>query len=96
MSSFPVLKYPSYDLFVVLPHLSKKYPAMSDDKDTKAPADMSVVESLSYRPPSSVEQGQVTTKWKDLKAALKQTFLTKDGWIGDYVRSACPTSVAKH
>lgn len=34
----------------------------------------------------SVDQGTVGSKWQDTVAELKHTFLTKDGWIGDYVR----------
>lgn len=34
---------------------------------------------------TSLSQGTVTTKLQDMLAELKYTFLTKDGWIGDYV-----------
>ncbi|KAF2681597.1 purine permease [Lentithecium fluviatile CBS 122367] len=39
-------------------------------------------ERLAYSP--SVSQGIVDTKWQDTLPELKYTFLTKDGWIGDY------------
>ncbi|KAF2242832.1 purine permease [Trematosphaeria pertusa] len=32
----------------------------------------------------SLSQGTVTSKWQETVAELKYTFLTKDGWIGDY------------
>lgn len=35
--------------------------------------------------PSLGEGMGTTTKWKDSLAELKYTFLTLDGWIGDYV-----------
>jgi hypothetical protein len=35
---------------------------------------------------TSLSQGTITTKWQDMIAELKYTLLTKDGWIGDYVR----------
>ncbi|KAF2108578.1 purine permease [Lophiotrema nucula] len=41
-------------------------------------------ETTGYSPPASVSQGTVTSKWQDTLAELKYTFLTKDGWIGDY------------
>jgi hypothetical protein len=40
-------------------------------------------ENVAYSP--SVSQGTVTNKWQDTVAELKHTFLTRDGWIGDYV-----------
>jgi len=38
----------------------------------------------------SVSQGTINIKWQDALAELKYTFLTKNGWIGDYVRAHQP------
>jgi hypothetical protein len=38
----------------------------------------------SYSP--SVSDGEVLSPWRETLASLRQTFLTKEGWIGDYVR----------
>lgn len=36
--------------------------------------------------PASVGEGMDTpSKWQDTIAELKYTFLTRDGWFGDYV-----------
>lgn len=43
-----------------------------------------VAETATYTPPSTHE-GIVGTKWQTTLDELKHTFLTKDGWIGDYV-----------
>ncbi|KEY64180.1 hypothetical protein S7711_03473 [Stachybotrys chartarum IBT 7711] len=37
---------------------------------------------VSYAP--SLGQGRVATTWQDRIAELKYTFMTRDGWIGDY------------
>ncbi|ORY09566.1 purine permease [Clohesyomyces aquaticus] len=39
-------------------------------------------DTLGYE--SSVAQGTVSSKWQNVLAELKYTFLTKDGWAGDY------------
>jgi hypothetical protein len=41
-------------------------------------------DTVTYTP--SIEDGEVSTKWEDRLQGLKKTFLTKEGWIGDYVR----------
>lgn len=49
-----------------------------DDKKTTLP-------ETNYSP--SLSQGTINRNWKDMIEELKHTFLTKDGWIGDYVRN---------
>jgi hypothetical protein len=44
-----------------------------------------IAETHTYSP--SISHGTVNTKWEDTIAELKYAFCTKDGWIGDYVRS---------
>lgn len=55
------------------------------DVETSSKADGNVV---TYSP--SVSEGEVATKWQDTVAELKHTFLTKDGWVGDYVSTMMP------
>ena len=49
------------------------------DSESKTP------EAVGYSP--SVSQGTATTKWQDAVEEIKYMFMTKDGLIGDYVRS---------
>jgi hypothetical protein len=42
-------------------------------------------DTVTYAP--SIEDGEVYTNWQNTIKNLKETFLTKEGWIGDYVRS---------
>lgn len=59
---------------------------MSTSKMADHGMDTKLPESTIHRPSSSVELGEMTTKWGRMKEDLRQTFLTKEGWLGDYVR----------
>lgn len=57
---------------------------MSTSDVAKTEDGVKVPEATTYYS-SSTHDGEVITKWQNLKSDLKQTFLTREGWIGDYV-----------